>query len=1022
MRLLEAINTIVTVSPPNLSPSSKRVALYGMPGSGKAQLLLKFAKDYKATRPDCNVFHVDATTRENLVQGFEAIHALLLLARETRQEIMIEVVKDWLTKSTGWLLLVDNIVSTTVIRHFLPANDSGVILFTTRDELVARTLGTSGKLELLPMDLDECIDLVLKCAGMDLEAASPEDRQRAAELGHEVGGLPLAIDQSATCLYHRRWTLSKYLDLLRREKVETLKLNPLVRSSNFYDTFTLALKHVQPVAIALLKLMAQLDYHNIPMELLEVAIKKRMAVLEGPGVEGCRADGMGNSRALQHIKPKIRGFLSRLHAGGSDAITQASSSDVSRTKRNTPETHSKSLESRTTLQLVFSHSEELENAISILSGTGLIARKQEGNICLHDLVHEMSQNLIDPGKESLFSSFAVTLCDSYFPSNIGDPENWRKCEQISTHALTTLRHAQEVGIELAQMCRLRYNLAWYYRSRARFDDALEFYKAAWSGYKKISGPEHPDTLSAINYVAVVLDTLGRYDESLEWFQQALDGYKKQGTDNPSALDIIHDIATVFQSQGRYDEELKGFEQALAGYEKLHGQYRPMTLTSVNNIAAVYLTQARYDEAFVWLQRALSGYEKVHGKDHPWTLTTVCNIGVLFHHQARYEEALQWFQRSLTGAEKIHGKNHPLALTAVHSMALVFEAQGHSEKALEWLERALCGFEIVHGKDHPSTLLTVNCIAKQYQAQERYDEALEMFERVLAGCEKVQGKDHPSTLLVINNMAIMVHNQGRNEQAQVLFERVLAGSEKIYGKDHPLTLAAVFNLGWSVAAQQRCDEALKLFERALVSYEKALGKDHPTTLNTVTAIAIILQVLKRYQDALDMFRRALAAYGMEHRKDHLATFDNIRTVARMSWSDEKHDIALALYQLVLPDYEKIHGNDHPKTLEIVNSLAVVTTNQGRYEEAWEWYERALAGKENVHGKDHPSTLKTVNNMGIYFASQGQYEEALEWFERAWDGRMKALGADHEHTQTSASWISQTREQIQKLSKVIPGCQD
>jgi len=126
--------------------------------------------------------------------------------------------------------------------------------------------------------------------------------------------------------------------------------------------------------------------------------------------------------------------------------------------------------------------------------------------------------------------------------------------------------------------------------------------------------------------------------------------------------------------------------------------------------------------------------------------------------------------------------------------------------------------------------------------------------------------------------------------------------------------------------------------------------------------------------------------------------------------------------VLPDYEKIHGNDHPKTLEIVNNLAVVTTNQGRYEDAREWYERALAGKENVHGKDHPSTLKTVNNMGIYFASQGRYEEALEWFERAWDGRMKALGADHEHTQTSASWISQTREQIQKLSKVIPGCQD
>jgi hypothetical protein len=528
---LDDIRTIIADSQSNSPSDSKRVAVYGMPGAGKSQLLLKFAKDHKAANPECNVFHVDATERETLHQGFEVMYALLSLPRESRQGIIIEVVKDWLTKNRGWLLLVDNVFSSNVVKHFLPAGDSGTILFTMRDELAARMLGTSGKLELASMNTEESVELILKSAGMDLSTVSPYDRERAAELGKEVGGLPLALDQSATCLSHRRWSLSKYVDLLRREKVETLKLNPSAESSNFYDTFTLTLKLVDPVAVALLMLMAHLDHHNIPMKLLEAAIGENFSVLDG--------------HTFSRLKLSVKSLLRRFRIEKGYTVQQPRDTSISAKHANT-------LESRQLLHRLFSSSEELENAVSNLSTSALIGRKQGGNIWLHDLVYEISLNLIDVPERSLFSNVAVKLCNLLFPSDVKTPENWGTCEETSTHVLMSLRQAEKQGMEIEEMYRLQYNLAFYYKERARYDDALKFYNASLDGYGKLLGSEHQQTLNVVNGMAIVFRNQGRYDEALEWYERALAGFEKVlGKDHPSTLDTVNNMAIGFQTKGRY---------------------------------------------------------------------------------------------------------------------------------------------------------------------------------------------------------------------------------------------------------------------------------------------------------------------------------------------------------------------------------------------------------------------------------------------------------------------------------------
>ena len=613
---LDDIRTKIADSQSNSPSDSKRVAVYGMPGAGKSQLLLKFAKDHKAANPECNVFHVDATERETLLQGFEVMYALLSLPRESRQEIIIEVVKDWLTKNRGWLLLVDNVFSSNVVKPFLPAGDSGTILFTMRDELAARMLGTSGKLELASMNTEESVELILKSAGMDLSTVSPDDRERAAELGQEVGGLPLALDQSATCLSHRRWSLSKYVDLLRREKVETLKLNPLAESSNFYDTFTLTLKLVDPVAVALLMLMAHLDHHNIPMKLLEAAIGENFSVLDVVETSPVGQPSEGkHGHTFTRLKPRVKSLLHRFHIEKRYTMQQPSNTSISAKQAD-------SLESRQLLHRLFSSSEELENAVSNLSTSALIGRKQGGNIWLHDLIYEISLNLIDVPERSLFSNVAVKLCNLFFPSDVETPENWGTCEETSTHVLMSLRQAEKQGMEIEEMYQLQYNLAFYYKERARYDDALKFYNASLDGYGKLLGSEHQQTLNVVSNMAIIFWNQWRYDEALEWYERALAGYEKVlRKDHPSILNTVNNMASVFKDQGQYDEALEWYERALAGYEKVLGKDHPSTLSTVNNIAMLFEKQERYEEAIEWFERALAGRDKILGPDHPNTKET-----------------------------------------------------------------------------------------------------------------------------------------------------------------------------------------------------------------------------------------------------------------------------------------------------------------------------------------------------------------------------------------------------------------
>jgi replication-associated recombination protein RarA len=208
-------------------PSS--CAIYGMPGIGKTQLMLRFAVWSLDQQQYTHVFWMSGTTVDKLYQGFTKIldlvghHAQYL----TDQGAKLTAARLWLeAEAQPWLLIVDNVHRDAVgfLQEHLPRkNRKGNVLFTTRTEDVAEVLVDAGRdsrcrmVHLQALELQDTANLLLKDAGIDTSTAMPVTLRQAEELVERVGRLPLAVVQAASFMKRTHTTLDKMGEMYKGE-------------------------------------------------------------------------------------------------------------------------------------------------------------------------------------------------------------------------------------------------------------------------------------------------------------------------------------------------------------------------------------------------------------------------------------------------------------------------------------------------------------------------------------------------------------------------------------------------------------------------------------------------------------------------------------------------------------------------------------------------------------------------------------------------------------------------------------
>ncbi|ONI91450.1 hypothetical protein ALI22I_08885 [Saccharothrix sp. ALI-22-I] len=118
-----------------------------------------------------------------------------------------------------------------------------------------------------------------------------------------------------------------------------------------------------------------------------------------------------------------------------------------------------------------------------------------------------------------------------------DPVAWPAYRMILPHALTLLDHAPP-DTDTTRTSRLLNDLGHYLKGQGDLGTAIAYYARATDSHHRLSGPDHPDTLSLRSNLAGAYESAGDLGRAIPLFEATLaDAERVLGSDHPTTRTI-----------------------------------------------------------------------------------------------------------------------------------------------------------------------------------------------------------------------------------------------------------------------------------------------------------------------------------------------------------------------------------------------------------------------------------------------------------------------------------------------------
>ena len=135
---------------------------------------------------------------------------------------------------------------------------------------------------------------------------------------------------------------------------------------------------------------------------------------------------------------------------------------------------------------------------------------------------------------------------------------------------------------LVSACRL----AMLLQAKGANEESLQLYMRVMHGYEAHPsyGPSHPDTLIAVNNLAIYLTRIGAHARALPLLERVLAGDEAaHGVDQPSTFDSLYNVARLHDAMGDFPSALPFFRRELKGCANHYGVGHRETKESAKNL-------------------------------------------------------------------------------------------------------------------------------------------------------------------------------------------------------------------------------------------------------------------------------------------------------------------------------------------------------------------------------------------------------------------------------------------------------
>ncbi|WP_371503445.1 tetratricopeptide repeat protein [Kitasatospora sp. NBC_00374] len=788
-----------------LSRSANSVAIMGLGGVGKSTLAAHHVWNTQRRSDLDLLLWVGAANRQAVITAYSQAAGAVLDADTEGEDAegIAQRFLTWLgTTNRRWLIVLDDVSSPGELTGLWPPEVmSGQVVVTTRHRDPAWAGSRWTLLDLGTFTERESAAYLLEAMG---RAAQRVTYEELAALAQDLGHLPLALALAAAYLIDTGLPVADYrAGLAGHSRAPAAdKLRTNSISAVCKASVDWADTQLKGLALPLLQLISVLDGNGIPMDVLVSS-----AVLAHLNQQRRLAEALGRKAGARDVRDALR-VLQRL-----GLLSQSRAGDVVRIH-----------------PLIQSALQE-----TIHERGGLFGRVRAAADALTSIWPEIEH---DQGLAAILRANAYALQGNGAPSR---------------------------ALWIPRRHRLLFRLGRSLGESGAVSAAVDYYTHLTATASQVLGPEHPDTLSTRNNVAIWRGEAGDVVGAVAALEELLaDSVRILGPDHPDTLTTRNNLARWRGEAGDVVGAVAALEELLADRLRILGPDHPDTLTTRNNLARWRGHAGDAVGAVSEFEELLADSVRILGPDHPATLATRNNVAIWRGEAGDVVGAVAALEELLADRLRILGPDHPDTLTTRNDLARWRGHAGDAVGAVSEFEELLADSVRILGPDHPATLATRNNVAIWRGEAGDVVGAVAALEELLADRLRILGPDHPDILATRSNLARWRGEAGDVVGAVAALEELLADSVRILGPDHPATLATRNNVAiWRGEAGDVVG-AVAALEELLADRLRILGPDHPDTLATRSNLARwleshsdLLHAAGRMEEALSVAEEAVA---------------------------------------------------------------------------------------------------------------------------------------------------------------------
>ncbi|RCG25393.1 tetratricopeptide repeat protein [Sphaerisporangium album] len=655
--------------------AGRTLLIHGMGGIGKTQMALEYAR---RQRPDATMgWFVPSRSRVAIMTALTDLGRRLGIDT-SNQEATSMLVVEYLNEHTGWLLVFDDAHDVKDLSGLLPITEKGKVLITSRNPQFEQ-LAEALLLEPFP---DEDAAKFLKGRSGDFSDLF------ARRLATNLAGLPLALEQAGAYCRDTGIGLDEYLHRFQVNKGKLLDRGTSGDRLGVEATFRLSFDRAAELNLAAsqwLRLCSFMAPADIPRDLLAgssdlLPRPLARAVLDDLAfdevVSALRQTSLITSAAPSHL---------RIHQLVSDIMRDhvARRRDVWR---------------RTT---------------RLLLG---VVRWPRADPAAH----------WSPGR---WTKTGLAVLARNLPlEDPRDHESWTRASSLLPHLQALLEGLDELdaplnAAEIRTFSGVEAEIGIRMFRRGDYLVGEHLCRHAFDMCRQKLAKDDAHTQLIMNYLAMTLHGLGRLEEARDLYDEIVPlRTAKLGPDHPDTLKAMNDLGGVMMDLeaglGRAQEL---YEHVLAVYTRVLGERHISTIIATNNLGKVLRRRGDLEGALRLAEKSVRLGTAALGPDHPDVFVWTNNLGEVHRLLGDLATGRSIHEDNLERRTRVLGATHPATLISTNNLARILLQQGDVTEAERLYGLSLELSSRYVGSDSPTAKAARNGLLATATAREASEE-------------------------------------------------------------------------------------------------------------------------------------------------------------------------------------------------------------------------------------------------------------------------------------------------------------